>query len=372
MAGDLHFALSNAPNEQHNPKAGRLTSIGVFPEAILQNPVYYEAATEIAWHVKPPDVDRWLADYLMARYGWSNAEATAAWDLLKQSLYGPGSEKGSLESAICARPTLSPDRAAPNASFTRHYDPQLPWQAWSHLQAASAELASFDTYQYDLVDLARQCLADLSIPLQRDAAAAYRTGDAAKFADATQRFVDLAQDMDTLLSTRREFLLGPWLADAKRWATSDSERRQYEKNARLQITVWGPSAPDALLFDYSNRQWSGLIRDYYLPRWQKFFDFLSAQLSAPAAGRYSEEKLKKSYNRPADDANPFYVELAKWEQSWTDRTDEYPTQPTGDAVATAARLLAKWSPVQRDAYQRFNIRTMQAGATGDAAFYEPK
>jgi alpha-N-acetylglucosaminidase len=292
--------------------------------------------------------------------------------LLKASLYGPGSEKGSLESVICARPSLSPDRAAPNAGFARHYDPQTPWQAWSHLQAASDELASSDGYQYDLVDLARQCLADLSIPLQRDISAAYTAGNSAGLAEASQRFVDLAQDLDTLLATRPEFLLGPWLEDAKRWATSDAERRLYEKNARLQITVWGPSDPDALLFDYSNRQWAGLIRRYYLPRWQKYLAFLAAQPAAPAAARYSEDKLAKSYNRPADDANAFYTDLAKWEQDWCGGTEAFAVQPTGNPIATAGQLLAKWAPIQREAYKRFNIQSMKAGSAADAEIYAPK
>jgi alpha-N-acetylglucosaminidase len=372
MAGDVRFALSNALANLQNPKAGKLTSIGVFPEAILQNPIYYEAATETTWHSKPPDVRRWVDDYILARYGKDSTEAAAAWRLLETSLYAGGSEKGSLESVICARPSLFPDRAAPNASLARHYGPQIPWQAWAHLQAASAELGSSDGYQYDLVDLARQCLADLSIPLQRDVTAAYLSGNSAALAEASRRFLDLGNDLDALLETRREFLLGPWLDDAKRWATSDAERRLYEKNARLQITVWGPPAPDALLFDYSNRQWAGLIRSYYLPRWEKYFAFLAAQPAAPATTRYSEDKLKKSYNRPADNANPFYTDLAKWEQSWSDGTDTFPAQPSGNSVAVAGRLLTKWSPAQRDAYKRFDIQSMKSGDAGDAAIYEPK
>jgi alpha-N-acetylglucosaminidase len=248
----------------------------------------------------------------------------------------------------------------------------MPWQAWAHLQAASAELGSSDGYQFDLIDLARQCLADLSIPLQRDVTAAYLSGDRAAFAEASRRFLDLGEDLDGLLATRREFLLGCWLEDAKRWATTDAERRQYEINARLQITSWGPSDPNALLFDYSNRQWSGLIHSYYLPRWQKYLAFLAAQPAASATARYSEAELKKSYNRPADDANAFYVDLAKWEQSWSNSTDTFPTRPDGDLLATAGRLYAKWAPRQQEAYKRFDIQRMKTGEAGDAALYESK
>ena len=151
---------------------------------------------------------------------------------------------------------------------------------------------------------------------------------------------------------------------------TDSERRLYEKNARLLITVWGPSAPDALLFDYSNRQWSGLISSYYIPRWQKFFAFLASKPGD--AARYSEDSLRKSHNRPADDASPFYIELAKWEQSWSDRTDTFPVHTSGEPIATAAQLFAKWDPVRRHAYERFDIRSLKAGDAGDAAIFEAK
>ena len=41
----------------------------------------------------------------------------------------------------------------------------------------------------------------------------------------------------------------------------DAERDNYERNARQIVTVWGPP-----INDYSCRVWSGLVRDYYLPR----------------------------------------------------------------------------------------------------------
>src|SRR5881398_1102693 len=80
MAGNLHSALSNALENRRNPKAGKLTSIGLFPEAIGHNPIYYEAATEITWHTQPPDLDRWMASYLLSRYGRQCDEAARAWD----------------------------------------------------------------------------------------------------------------------------------------------------------------------------------------------------------------------------------------------------------------------------------------------------
>ncbi|WP_263417685.1 alpha-N-acetylglucosaminidase [Terriglobus albidus] len=354
MGGSLQSALSNPFDLLDGQWGKNEAGIGVFPEGTEQNPVFYDAATEVAWMDSAPDASQWLRSEISARYGRNMSTVQEAWALLLQSLYKNGAESGSMESPICSRPALYLDRAAPNASFQRHYNPDLVWQAWELLQKGASDFATVDNYRFDLVDVARQALADLSIVLHRDIATAYERQNNIELANAAKRFLDLASDMDKLLGTRKEYLLGVWLNSAKKWATTPKERRQYERNARLQITVWGPSAPNALLFDYSNRQWSGLIRGYYIPRWRHFLEYLVSQPLGEK--RFTGRGLHLEYQRPADDANPFYKELARWEQAWSDETDSYPDIPSGDSIAESARLLTKWKPAQEEGYRRYDIQ----------------
>jgi alpha-N-acetylglucosaminidase len=356
MAGSLEKALSNALILKTTEGAANVAGSGIFPESIEQNPVFYDAAAETAWMQKVPDPQAWLHSEIRARYGRDLPVAQDAWSILLKSLYTNGAEEGSVESPICSRPALLLDRAAPNANFRRHYDPELVWQAWRSLQSASKELAHVDAYKYDLIDLARQAMADLSIPLHNDISVAYGKEDHAALLAASAKFLDLAKDMDALLGTRRECLLGVWLNASKKWATNEAERRQYERNARLQVTVWGPSAPDALLFDYSNRQWNGLIGGYYIPRWKKFLDYLAGQPSG--VGRFTGKDIKLSYERPSDDANAFYRELSSWEQAWCNLTDEYTDMPRGDSIKVSSHLLAKWHSIRKVAYQRYDLQTL--------------
>ena len=53
-------------------------------------------------------------------------------------------------------------------------------------------------------------------------------------------FLDILEDLDRILATNRNFLLGPWLESAKNLATNNREKKLYEFNARNQITLWGP------------------------------------------------------------------------------------------------------------------------------------
>ena len=61
-------------------------------------------------------------------------------------------------------------------------------------------------------------------------------------------FIDLLKDMEEILSTNKNFLLGPWLESAKALATNDEEKKIYEFNARNQITLWGPNGE---ILDYA-------------------------------------------------------------------------------------------------------------------------
>ena len=61
-------------------------------------------------------------------------------------------------------------------------------------------------------------------------------------------FIDLMKDLDRILGTNKNFMLGPWLESAKATSTSDKEMANFEFNARNQITLWGP---DGQILDYA-------------------------------------------------------------------------------------------------------------------------
>lgn len=67
-------------------------------------------------------------------------------------------------------------------------------------------------------------------------------------------FLEIFTDLEWILASNKAFLLGPWLESAKAAASSDEEKKQFEYNARNQITLWGPKGQ---IMDYANKQWSG-------------------------------------------------------------------------------------------------------------------
>ncbi len=324
IAGNLEQALSG-------PYPGRLRGLGHIFEGLGCNPVVHDFLADMTWQSKVPDVPGWLRAYVERRYGQRCTKADEAWTILGRTVFSSASPTHTL---ICQRPAL--ELASPALQ------PQVA-RAWESLLGAASELNDIDTYRFDLVNVTRQALGGLAGPIHSDIVAAYRSGDRKALAAAGQRMLDLSDDLDELLATRRELLLGRWLRDARRWATSDAERVLYEWNARTQITLWGPQ--DSMLHEYAAKQWAGLMRGFYGPRWRLFVRELDAALAA---------------GKPLDSAG-FERTLRAWEDRWTHATvdtdvpsaatNSFAIEPRGDAVAVSRRLLARYGPqfFERDA-----------------------
>jgi alpha-N-acetylglucosaminidase len=353
MGGDLDAVLGRYPDLLANKATKKIQGIGMFPEAIEHNPVIYEAASEMAWYTKKPDTKEWLHGYLKSRYGSLDNPTIAAWDILLATAYGKYGVETFRESAICARPALLVNGASPNGALNseKNYRFKSLWEAIELLKNANAQIRNKDTYKYDLVDLMRQSMADLAIPIQQQMANAYRKNEAESFANYSKQFLDLMDDFDELLGNRKEFLLGKWIADARAVGKTSQEKDLYEKNARSLITIWGPYDPNAMQYDYSARQWNGMVSDYYKPRWSKYIDFLNTEMSKDINIRYKEININHRWKRPKNEVNDFYKMISKWEADWGGtHNNNLLTTPQKTEIEVVEKLYNKWKTVAEKEY----------------------
>ena len=135
---------------------------------------------------------------------------------------------------------------------------------------------------------------------------------------AANAFLELIRTEDQLLSTRREFLLGTWLAEAKTMGHDQAEKELCERNARTQITYWGPDDPKTELHEYAHKEWSGLLQDFYLRRWEMFVSALRESMSGKAL------------------VEPDYF---GFEKKWTEQHNPYPGKASGDPLEAAVKAL---------------------------------
>ncbi|MCL4203952.1 MAG: family 20 glycosylhydrolase [Pirellulaceae bacterium] len=299
---------------RRDPNRGRLSGLGFVNEGLGYNPVAYDLMFEMAWRDALVDLPRWIRDYSRHRYGKTHAEAETAWAILLDTVYTAPHRTRSIIDQV---PSWKPAGGSP-------YDQVQLADAWRRLLLAAEELGDADTYRFDLVNVARQVLSHHAAVLHRKAVQARQSGDVEAFQAAANEMLQLMRDLDQLLATRPEFLLGRWLEDAKRWGTNDAERAKHEWNARRVLTLWGTGRA---IRDYARKEWSGMIGGFYLPRWERF---LREEAEAMADGR-------------SMDADAFAQKLWQWEHAWADGQETYATEPVGDSIEQARGLWQRYA-----------------------------
>ncbi|MFE6996567.1 alpha-N-acetylglucosaminidase TIM-barrel domain-containing protein [Microbacterium sp. NPDC057659] len=266
-----------------------LEGVGVAPEAIENNTVFYEAATDLTWG--PIDVDAWLPQFARQRYGTDDAAAVEAWRLLGDTLYGPGRTR-SIPSPVIARPWSAaapfagqrlagealPEPTRMSANIDAENDPTVFEDLPSIARAARLLIGLRDAKQRtslerDVTELAGHVLAQNIRRRIRGVLGAFAAADAPALREHGAALRADLLTLDDLAATRRETRMSTWIESARSWGDTTAERDVMERDARSLLSVWGHQTSG--LHDYSGRHWSGLIRDLYLPRWSAWTEWLA-------------------------------------------------------------------------------------------------
>ena len=315
MADGFTNALHNSP---------RLSGVGLTMEGIENNPVMYELLCELPWRGDSLITDKWLTEYTSARYGTRDAQIEHAWQLLSKSIYNcptDNHQQGTTESLFCARPYDNAQNASSWANAKPYYNPEDVFKAAQLMCDVADKFADNHNFVYDLVDITRQAVADKGRVLISRLNEAASTRNKEAYTDAANKFLQLIDLQDSLLGTVTDFRLGKWLEEARACGDTPEEKDRWEWNARVQITTWGnrTASDNGGLRDYAHREWQGLLKDFYRPRWEAWFE---ARLATWDSGTL-----------PVID---FYA----MEEPWTIQHNPYSSQPEGDPIETARRVLA--------------------------------
>jgi len=344
IGGDL-AAIPREISAQRK-RYSNLVGAGAFPESIFNNPVLFELIFDSALAGGEIELNSWLKGYLQRRYGMVSPAVRQAWTLILRDVYT--ARRG--DPIFAARPALTLDRANAFAGFKSADCPERFFPAWGALLAAADEGIDSEGFRFDVIDLGRQALSSLGQEQFQAVRNAFAGRDLVAFRKATNGFLALMDDCDRLLATRPEFCLAPWLLAARRCGKNEKEKKLYEFNARLLITLWGPVSHPEPLSDYCCREQSGLLSDYYAIRWRKFFDFLENKLKCGEA--YDDCDLPKCEGRILLEANPFYKELFRFEQDFVGKTSDDNELAAccdnqEDELECAKMLYWRYSPISR-------------------------
>ena len=334
LFGRMETVAIEPAHALHDATRGRMSGIGLTMEAIEQNPVMYELMMHHTWNNEAINLNTWLPQYLRNRYGTNDQYALKAWDILRHTVYSVPTDKyirDGAESIIQGRPTF--DSLTRWTKTTLNYNATDLLPAWDAFIKAADACKNSDGFQFDITDLTRQVLANYALPLQQKFVKAFKNKDADAFKKYSRQFIVLIEDMDELLSTRKDFMLGPWVAAARKWGLTNQEKALYEMNAKDIITLWGDA--NCPLHEYACRQWSGLLNDFYKPRWQQFFTVAT-----------------KAMQQQKDmDIAAFQKDIAQWEWNWVNQRKDYSLLPAGNSVNVSVALYNKYRKIIQNAYE---------------------
>ena len=320
--GLMDSIANNPARDLKHPAAKNLVGLGLTMEAIETNPVVYEMMMENVWSRDAIQVDEWLKGYARRRYGACNEFANKAWYILKRTAYSDSLTSRGPRSMAQSRPTFSPRGIRIDLRFP-YMNKELA-KAWENFILASSKLKKSDGFRFDMVDVTRQVLSNHAVSIHQQFTDAFHKSDVEAFKRYASDFLQLIDDLDELVGTRKDFLLGNWISDARKWGTNEEEKLLYEKNARNLITTWGDK--NNRLHEYSARQWNGLFKNFYKPRWQQFFNAAESAL-------VRNEKF---------DQDEFIKNIRDWEWNWVNGKEEYATSPVGDEIETCFKMFRKY------------------------------
>jgi alpha-N-acetylglucosaminidase len=323
MFGRMDGVAAGPAAALHDPASGHLVGIGLTMEGIEQNPVLYELLTQQVWQNESVDLNKWLQFYTLNRYGILDSNLINAWEILRVTAYNGKTIRDGAESIVTGRPTF--DSTTVWTRTKLNYPPKDFLPVWDYFIAAADKCKYSDGFQYDLVDITRQVLANYADSIHAKLVRAYRDKDRAAYKKYSDEFLQIITDMDSLLGTRKDFLLGQWISDARSFGNTLDEKALYERNARDLITLWGDA--NSPLHEYSCRQWSGLLNDFYKKRWEKFFEMTTGSLDSG-----------KEFDQAA-----FGKWISNWEWQWVNKRTDYPLEPAGNSIEESIRLYRKYN-----------------------------
>ena len=274
------------------------------------------------------NVEQWTLAYAGRRYGAADLPdgVTTAWKALLKGAY-------QYHWAWDIKAKL--DRApAVEMAVNQQFDASGIALAWGLIVDATVSKqldASIGPLRYDIVDFGRQTLVNMFSDLHTMFSLAYMktaTGEKplSELDAIATAMMKLLADIDQLLATDVNFLLGVWIADARNSvpiSSSFSAQNNAEFNARNQITMWGP---DQNIEDYASKEWAGLVKDYYGNRWELFVGEV-------------QDAVRKGipFNQ-----TPYQSFRFSLESIFSATLRSYPITPEGDTIAVAESLSTRY------------------------------
>lgn len=294
LTGELEMYATSSAEALRSPYRKQLIGFGSAPEGLENNEVIYELLADMGWSENEIDLDEWLRMYCNARYGAYPELMEKSWKLLRESVY----------SSLYSYPRFTWQTVVPDIRRTSLIDKSTEFlEAVKLFLECADELSDSELYRGDAIEFSAFYLAVIADDFYEKALEADANNKSKEAEVLVEKAINILYDIDRLLASHPIYRLEKWLDFARNQGVNTEEKNIYEANAKRLITTWG-----GFQEDYAARFWSGLIRDYYIPRIKIYF----------------------SNSRTS---------LRDWEETWINTPYESVTMPFEDPLKKAKELI---------------------------------
>jgi len=298
LHGDMRDLIKRVKDMVNDPKASNCKYFYINPEAVLHNFPYYELCARLAWNPEKVELDSFLEDYAILRYGERSAHnMLKCLKELEQSVYsthygdpGPfyhyplGVWEGHFRK----------ERSAKLSSFIRRMR-----NALTLALAEKDRQKDNPLYQRDLLDMTREYVGELFSFHMVKARKAFSSGNKEAFEKAAKTCLSYLDKQERLLSADSRYCLLP---EIKKQMSRPGIGAKQERKVKVDLTYWINDAgwnKYPWCVDYAKKDLFELVKFYYHPRIEFYLDTLRKKMN------------KKEYHLPANEMKPGYIEITK-------------------------------------------------------------
>jgi len=298
---------------------GNLKGFGVLTEGINNNSVVYEFIYDLPWGNTKIELADWIKSYCVARYGSCSPKMLEAWTLLEKAVYGTKYWKmrwwnGAGSYIHSKRPTLK------MAELENHIgDYKKLGEAIKIMLSIAGGHKDNKLFVHDIIELTRHYVSIKTDIMLADACKAHLNGEKQKRDELADSALIIIEAMDPFIAAQDFNRLSTWLNGAVAMSENEKEKEIYLRNARTQISIWGGVS----LKDYASKEWSGMYKTFYVPRWKLFFEEIR---KSEASGKTFDEITVSN-------------KIRTWEESWALQKDIPVTKPDAQPIKTAMKLI---------------------------------
>lgn len=274
--GDFDLYAKGAARTLNNPKRHNLVGFSISPEGFENNEVIYELLTDVAWTKDSIDLNKWQIEFSINRYGYCSKEMEESWTLLRNSAYKKLIDHPQFNWQIGS---FGIGRVNRDSDFFKSVQLFL---------ACRNQVKGSKNYEADAVERAAILLGLKAENWFNIAGHELTVKDTFAADTCFAKGIALLKELDKLMESHPLNRLARWTAFASKHSNNPKLKSFYEADARRIITVWGPPVND-----YACRIWSGLIRDFYIPRMEAYY-------------KYKKEGVK--------------IDKNKWELNWVEHS----------------------------------------------------